>query len=122
MTQTTGFVWHEKSMWHDNGAASGTYPVSGEFQPGIHVENPETKRRLKNLLDAYDVTPELTAINPIPMDESALLNFHTPQYVDLVKSQSRTTGGSVGDAAWAGPGTFDAVSYTHLTLPTTPYV
>lgn len=94
-------------MWHDNGAASGTYPASGEFQPGIHVENPETKRRLKNLLDAYDVTPKLTAIHPIPLDESALLNFHTPQYIDLVKSQSRTTGGPVGDAAWAGPGTFD---------------
>ena len=62
-------------MWHDNGAASGTYPASGEFQPGIHVENPETKRRLKNLLDAYDVTPELTAIHPIPWMSQRCLTF-----------------------------------------------
>ena len=49
----TGFVWHERYMWHFNEPASGTYPVRGDLQPGTHVENAETKRKLKNLLDAY---------------------------------------------------------------------
>ena len=47
---STGFVWHEKYMWHDTGNALGVLPVSGDFQPWIHFENPDTKRRLKNSL------------------------------------------------------------------------
>jgi acetoin utilization deacetylase AcuC-like enzyme len=107
MTFTTGFVWHEKTMWHDNGSAAGLSPATGQFQPGIHVENPETKRRLKNLLDAYGVTPQLTPLTPSEVEESVLTAFHTPDYVELVKSMSKTAGGSVGESAWAGPGTFD---------------
>ena len=60
----TGFVWHERYMWHDTGSASGTYRVRGDLQPGLHVENAETKRKLKNLLDAYGVTPQLKPLQP----------------------------------------------------------
>ena len=62
----TGFVWHEKYMWHDTGNALGVLPSSGEFEPWVHFENPETKRRIKNLFDAYGVTEKLTAIQPLP--------------------------------------------------------
>ena len=56
---STGFVWHEKYMWHDTGNALGVLPVSGDFQPWIHFENPDTKRSLKNLMDAYGFTDRL---------------------------------------------------------------
>lgn len=107
MTLTTGFVWHEKTMWHDNGAAAGLSPATGAFQPGIHVENAETKRRLKNLLDAYGVTPQLMSLVPSEVDEQLLTTFHTRAYVETVKALSHTAGGSVGESAWAGPGTFN---------------
>ena len=53
MPQKTGLIWNERFMWHDNGSALGQIPAGGAFQHGVHLENPETKRRLKNLLDAY---------------------------------------------------------------------
>ena len=34
-TMTTGFIWHERLMWHMTGPASGTYRVAGDFEPGL---------------------------------------------------------------------------------------
>ncbi|MEM1435943.1 MAG: class II histone deacetylase, partial [Pseudomonadota bacterium] len=58
--RNTGLVWDERTMWHTTGPSSGIFSVHGQLQPGTHVENPETKRRLKNLLDGYGVTAALT--------------------------------------------------------------
>ena len=91
-------------MWHFNGPAAGTYPVRGDLQPGVHLENAETKRRLKNLLDAYDVTPQL---HPIPFTEATdedLLRFHTPEYVAKVQQLSDQSGGDAGEYAPVGSG------------------
>ena len=48
----TALVWHEKLMWFDTGTFAGPMPVGGWVQPGEASENPEAKRRIKNLLDA----------------------------------------------------------------------
>ena len=58
---TTGFVWHERYMWHETPPSVGVIPTRGLYQPGVHFENPETKRRFKNLLDGYDITPSSSA-------------------------------------------------------------
>lgn len=100
----TGFVWHERFMWHDTGAASGTYPVHGELQPGVHVENAETKRKFKNLLDAYDVTPRLTALSFVEATDEELTRFHTPAYVETIQRLSDATGGDAGEYTPFGPG------------------
>ena len=63
--KTTGFIWDEKYMWHDAGNALGVLPVSGDFQPWVHFENSETKRRLKNLMDAYGFTAKLDGIEQL---------------------------------------------------------
>ena len=82
----TGFLWHEKLMWHDPGsAAAGFVPIDGSFQPGLHVENPETKRKLKNLLDAYDVTPQLRQLDFEPATMEILRRFHTVDYIERVR-------------------------------------
>ena len=52
----TGLVWHERYMWHDTGSAAGPLPAGGWIEPDTHVENPATKRRLKNLLDVSEPT------------------------------------------------------------------
>jgi len=101
---TTGFVWHERYMWHDNGAAAGLQPIDGSYQPGLHLENAETKRRLKNLLDAYDVTSQLQAIAPVEASDETLLRFHTADYIKKVHSLSDARGGDCGDSALVGPG------------------
>ncbi len=60
----TGFVWHERYCWHDYGAFAGpmrnVYPV----EPGDAAEHAETKRRIKNLLDATEFTERLTPVKP----------------------------------------------------------
>ena len=99
-----GFIWHERFMWHDTGAAAGTYRVKGDLQPGAHLENAETKRKLKNLLDAYEVTPQLQSIAFREADDEELLRFHTSAYVDRVQRLSDSAGGNAGEFAPFCPG------------------
>lgn len=103
----TGFVWHEKYMWHDTGSALGILPSTGEFQPWVHFENPETKRRLKNMLDAYKFTGQLVPIEPFMASEQQLQLVHTPEYVQRIKSMSADQGGNAGELTPFGPGSFE---------------
>ncbi|MEM7097603.1 MAG: class II histone deacetylase [Pseudomonadota bacterium] len=103
----TGFIWQERFMWHFNGPASGTYPVRGDLQPGVHLENAETKRKLKNLLDAYDVTPKLHALSFEEATNEDLLRFHTAEYVSLVQELSDQGGGDTGEYTPIGTGSFE---------------
>ena len=91
-------------MWHDNGSATGLQPGRGLFQPGLHLENAETKRKLKNLLDAYGVTPKLQSLSFEAAEAETLLRFHTQDYVDLVQQLSDSMGGDCGESALVGPG------------------
>lgn len=100
----TGFIWHERFMWHDTMSASGSYRVRGDFQPGTHVENAETKRRFKNLLDAYEITPQLESLAFSEATEADLLRFHTAEYVEKIQSLSDADGGDAGEFTPFGPG------------------
>ena len=100
----TGFVWHERYMWHDTLSASGSYRVRGDLQPGLHIENAETKRKFKNLLDAYEVTARLHALSFEQASDAELLMFHTAEYVEKVQSLSDAAGGDAGEHTPFGPG------------------
>jgi acetoin utilization deacetylase AcuC-like enzyme len=91
-------------MWHDPGPVTGVSPAAGAFQPGLFVENAETKRRLKNLLDAYEVTPQLQSLVVEPATDEMLLRFHTQAYLDRVRELSEGIGGDAGETALVGPG------------------
>ncbi|MDG1679326.1 MAG: class II histone deacetylase, partial [Tateyamaria sp.] len=59
---TTGFYWDERTFWHGGGNYTYTLPIGGLVQPlasGGLPENPETKRRLKNLMDVTGLIEEL---------------------------------------------------------------
>ena len=56
---TTGFYWDERTFWHGGGNYAFTQPLGGLIQPlaaGGLPESPETKRRLKNLMDVTGLT------------------------------------------------------------------
>lgn len=94
---STGFVWHERYMWHDTGTASGPLPPGGWVQPGDAAESPETKRRFKNLLDVSGLTRSLVMLDPRAATVDEIARVHTQEYIDRIKSESDARGGDAGD-------------------------
>lgn len=100
MARKTGLVWHETLMWAEHGKYAGILPATYPVQPGRHHENPETKRRLKNLLDACGLTDQLVALAPRPASRQELARVHTAAYLDTLERLDGALAGSVGlDAA-----------------------
>ena len=91
-TRKTGLVAHELYMWHDTGNYAGPMPYGNPVQPGTHAENPETKRRFRNLLEVAGMDDVLTAIKPRSATEAEILRFHTPEHLTNVQRISADTG------------------------------
>ncbi|WP_417318748.1 class II histone deacetylase [Emcibacter sp.] len=108
MTRKTGFVWHEIYMWHDTGTHAGVLPAGNPIQPGTHAENPETKRRFKNLLEVSGLYEQLTQIAPRPATDEEILRVHTPEYIERLKAESAfPRGGDGGMLTPFGPGSYE---------------
>ncbi len=93
---TTGFVWHEIYMWHDTGTHAGIMPPGGPVQPYEHAENPETKRRIRNLLEVSGLLDKLVPVVALEATEEQLLRVHTREYLDRLSAMSAETGGDAG--------------------------
>lgn len=89
----TGFIWHEKTMWHDPGNHFG--PRSQWIEPAPPLENVETKRRIKNLLDVSGLTAQLSVIEPKPANKKDILRVHTQSYVERIERTSKSGGGNI---------------------------
>ncbi|WP_307190038.1 hypothetical protein [Geomicrobium sp. JCM 19038] len=62
MKKSTGFIYDESYFWHENGSGALNMPSGGWVQSHTYGEDPETKRRFKNLMDRCQLTPKLTSI------------------------------------------------------------
>ena len=96
---TTAFYWDERCFWHAGGNYSFTLPIGGLVQPlaaGGLPENPETKRRLKNLMDVTGLIRELDVRIAEPATREALERVHPAHYLDEFKRLSDTGGGELG--------------------------
>ncbi|WP_138379212.1 class II histone deacetylase [Luteithermobacter gelatinilyticus] len=107
MTRKTGIVWQEIYMWHDTGTHAGVLPAGYPIQPGTHAENPETKRRFKNLLEVSGLYEQLVQIKARKATEEQILRVHVPDYINRLKELSATTGGDAGMLTPFGPGGYD---------------
>jgi acetoin utilization deacetylase AcuC-like enzyme len=94
-------------MWHDTGSGASELPSGGWLEPGEHSENPATKRRLKNLLDATGLTDELLVLAPRPATVDDLLRVHSASYVDRIQELSQGRGGDAGSETPFGNGSFE---------------
>lgn len=103
----TGFVWHELYAWHDTGHAVISQPPDLWYQPEEHVESPESKRRLRNLLDVAGVLGGLVSIAPRPATEDELARFHDRGYIARIKEMSAGRGGDAGIRATFGNSGFE---------------
>jgi len=86
-------------MWHDTGHGASVLASGGWLEPHAHAENPDTKRRLKNLLDATGLTEQLVVIMPRPASVEELCRVHDLAYVERIREQSATFGGEAGSEA-----------------------
>lgn len=104
---TTGFVFHELYLWHNTGNAAMFYPSSLTVQPGEHAENPETKRRMKNLLEVSGLIDHLVNIKPRPATYDELARFHTRAHIEKIRSMSAAGGGDASELTPFGAGSFE---------------
>ncbi len=105
----TGFFYHEECFWHSGVDFALTVPVGGSVQPvysGGFAENPETKRRLVNLMKISGLFEELIGLSANRASDDDLLEVHTGKYIKKFKKKSETGGGQLGVLAPFGPGGF----------------
>ncbi len=106
----TGFFVDEKCFWHSGGNYALTAPVGGLVQPlaaGGLPENPETKRRLYNLMKVTGLANELAVQTAPPATRAQLLKVHPASYLDNFKAQSDAGGGELGLRTPFGPGGYE---------------
>jgi len=106
----TGFFWDEKCFWHSGGNYALTAPVGGLVQPlasGGLPENPETKRRLKNLLDVTGLAGEMDCLSAKPASFEDLNRIHPASYLKDFKTLSDSGGGELGLRTPFGAGGYE---------------
>jgi len=103
----TGFVWHERYMWHDTGSGAGARAAGGWIEPATHVEHPGTKRRLHNLMAVSGALDRLTAIPPRPADEEEVAVVHRRDYLTHLRAVADAGGGLAGDSLPIGRDSYD---------------
>ncbi len=106
MTQKNiGFYWDERCFWFSGGNYAFMAPVGGLVQPAMGglPENPETKRRFKNLLDVSGMMAHLAPASADAATQEDLLRVHPASYLSEFKRQSDAGGGELGLRAPFGP-------------------
>ena len=108
---TTGFFHDERCLWHGGGNYAQMAPVGGLVQPiaggGGLPEDPETKRRLVNLMRVTGLMAELDERTTPMLDREDLLRVHPAAYLDAFDAASKAGGGELGQRAPFGPGGSD---------------
>lgn len=107
----TAFFYDEWCFWHSTaGLYATTLAVGGWVQPpsgAVHVESPETKRRLKNLMDISGLSKQITLSSAEAVAEEDLLRIHPKAYLDHFKQVSDAGGGLLGIEAPIGPNSYE---------------
>ncbi|HJM59044.1 MAG TPA: hypothetical protein QGG52_00810, partial [SAR86 cluster bacterium] len=103
----TGLVFHELYLWHHTGNHADYVPYGFPVEPLQHVESPETKRRIKNLLEVTGLLEKLVPIKPRKATREEILLFHTENHFEHIKSLNETINVNAGISAPTGIGSFD---------------
>eukprot|EP00808_Paulinella_micropora_P003418 g7960.t1 len=103
----TGFVWHELYMWHNTGNFAGELPYGFPLEPYEHFENPSTKRRIWNLIQASGLAEQLHMIKPRPATDQELLRFHTQAHLDRLAQFNQSLLVDAGGGTPMGKGSYE---------------
>lgn len=107
MARRTGFVFHERYLWHDAGAAASVIPAGGMAQPGPHAESPERVSRIRGLIEVSGLGDRLTRVSPRQASVEEITRFHTQDYVERVRQLSDGEGGDAGEFAHVGKSSYE---------------
>jgi acetoin utilization deacetylase AcuC-like enzyme len=106
----TALYFDERCLWHTTGEHVLIAPVGGYLQPPSgagHAESPETKRRLKNLIEVSGLGDHLDWRRAAPVTRSEMERIHTQAYLDQFKALSDANGGNAGHYSPFGKGSFE---------------
>jgi acetoin utilization deacetylase AcuC-like enzyme len=103
----TGFVFHELYMWHNTWNWNQVFAPSLSVQPGEHAENPETKRRFRNLLEVSGLLDRLVTVKPRYASEEELARVHSLEHIARIKAMSAENGGDASTLTPFGRGSFE---------------
>jgi acetoin utilization deacetylase AcuC-like enzyme len=103
----TGFVFHELYMWHNTWNWAQVFAPGLTIQPGEHAENPETKRRFRNLLEVSGLLDQLVPVKPRYATEDEVARFHTREHIARIKAMSAENGGDASTLTPFGRGSFE---------------
>ncbi|MCL1863585.1 MAG: GNAT family N-acetyltransferase [Defluviitaleaceae bacterium] len=103
----TAFVCDESYFWHNAGGGALFEPAGGYIQESGSAESPESKRRVKNLLEKSGLLDRLVSLKPVTATESQLEYFHTKRHIEAVREMSKTGGEDCGDSAIVGRGSYE---------------
>ena len=109
---TTAFFTDERCFWHGGGNYAFTLPVGGLVQPlpaGL-PENPETKRRLRNLVEVTGLSRQLATRSADPATTEDLLRVHPETYLTAFKALSDAGGGELGLRTPFGHGGYESAA------------
>jgi acetoin utilization deacetylase AcuC-like enzyme len=106
---TTAFFFDERCFWHGGGNYAFTLPTGGLVQPmtGGLPESPETKRRLKNLIDVTGLSRHLSMRGSEVATDTDLRRVHPESYLSAFKALSDTGGGELGLRTPFGKGGYE---------------
>lgn len=100
MSLKTGYVYHELFGWHDTGTNAGFFPSDPAkgLQPFLNYENPETKKRIHELIVVSGLIEHLHRIPARHATNDELLLVHPQSYLTKLKEISeQRLGGDAGD-------------------------
>ncbi|WLR51737.1 class II histone deacetylase [Bacillus tianshenii] len=107
MAKKTGFVCDESYFWHDTGNGALFMPPGGWIETDVHSENPDTKRRFKNLLERSGLMKELTQVAPRMASNEEIKLYHSEEYIRKVEELSEIGHGDAGELALVGKGSYE---------------
>ncbi|MFT2098814.1 class II histone deacetylase [Marinomonas sp. 2405UD66-6] len=107
MKVKTGFLYQEICMWHDAGNRCLFDGAGLYYQPKIPFENPESKRRLKNLIEVSGILDGLYRISALPATRTEILRFHSDEYIEKLELESSLGSGDAGERAPFSKGAFE---------------
>lgn len=112
---STAFFFDEHCLWHSGGMHVLMIPVGDWVQPPSgpgHAESPDSKRRIKSLMDVSGLSERVTVRNAPMATEEELLRVHTQDYLRRFKATSDAGGGNLGDLAPFGRGGYEIARFS----------